>query len=471
MNKADFLNNDIFKIVGKAADELGVEAYVIGGYVRDCFLERNRFKDLDFVAVGSGIELAKKTAELLPKNCKINVFKRYGTAQIMYHSIDLEFVGARKESYSPDSRNPSVENGTLEDDQNRRDFTINAMALSLNQKTWGDLLDPFNGLADLKAKTIRTPQEPNITYSDDPLRMMRAIRFATQLNFEIDAVSFEAIRTNKERIEIISKERVAEELNKILAAPKPSVGFNLLYKTGLLDIILPDLTSLQGVEEIEGQLHKDNFHHTLEVVDNISANSENVWLRWAGLLHDIAKPKTKRFVKGTGWTFHGHEFLGAKMVHSIFKKLKLPLNEKKDFVQKIVRLSSRPIALIDDGVTDSAVRRLLFDAGDDLDELMILCEADITTKNAKRKKRYLNNFKTVREKFAQVEEKDKVRNFQPPISGELIMNTFDLKPGPEIGRIKSAIKEAILDGKIQNSFEEAEAFMIAKGKEIGLTVK
>lgn len=471
MKGAEYLEDDIFEIVGRAADDLGMPAYVIGGYVRDCFLSRSKFKDLDFVAVGSGIELAKKTAEYLPKNCKINIFKRYGTAQIVYNSIELEFVGARKESYSEDSRNPSVENGTLEDDQNRRDFTINALAISINRDSWGELLDPFNGLKDLKNELIRTPLEPNVTYSDDPLRMMRAIRFATQLEFTIDKPSFEAIKAHKNRIHIISKERIAEELNKILASPKPSIGFNLLFDSGLLDIIMPDLTRLQGVEEIEGQLHKDNFHHTLEVVDNICKKSDNLWLRWAGLLHDIAKPKTKRFVKGTGWTFHGHEFLGSKMTHGIFKKLKLPLNEKKDFVQKMIRLSSRPISLIDEGVSDSAVRRLLFDAGDDLEDLMKLCEADITTKNAKRKKRYLNNFKIVREKFSQVEEKDKVRNFQPPISGEFIMETFALSPGPEIGRIKSAIKEAILDGKIGNDFDEAKAYMLQKGNEIGLKVK
>ncbi|MCT4622810.1 MAG: CCA tRNA nucleotidyltransferase [Schleiferiaceae bacterium] len=471
MKAQEYLKHELFDYVGKAADELEIEAYVIGGYVRDCYLKRNKFKDLDFVAVGSGIELAQKTAQLLPKKVNLNVFKRFGTAQLVYKGIELEFVGARKESYSKDSRKPFVEDGSLQDDQNRRDFTINALAISINKESWGNVLDPFNGLVDLEKGIIRTPLEPNKTYSDDPLRMMRAIRFATQLDFYIEQQSFDAIRENKERIKIISKERIADELNKIMAAPKPSKGFNLLYKSGLLELILPELVKLQGVEEVEGQLHKDNFYHTLEVVDNISANSENVWLRWAGLLHDIAKPKTKRFIKGTGWTFHGHEFLGAKMVHGIFKRLKLPLNDKKDFVQKMVKLSSRPISLIDDGVTDSAVRRLLFDAGDDLEELMVLCEADITTKNAKRKKRYLNNFKTVREKFKTVEEKDRVRNFQPPVTGELIMQTFDLKPGPEIGQIKTAIKDAILEGTINNDLNEAKAYMIKKGSELGLKIR
>ena len=415
--------------------------------------------------------MAQKTAELLPGNHKLHIFKRYGTAQLVYNGFELEFVGARKESYSPDSRKPAVENGSLEDDQKRRDFTINALSIGLNKNNWGEVLDPFGGLQDLGNKIIKTPLEPSITYSDDPLRMMRAIRFATQLNFKIEEKSLAAIKENKDRIDIISKERIADELNKILAAPKPSVGFELLFSTGLLQIIMPDLVKLQGVEEIEGQLHKDNFYHTLEVVDNISRNSENVWLRWAGLLHDIAKPRTKKFVKGTGWTFHGHEFIGAKMVHGIFKSLKLPLNEKKDYVQKIVRLSSRPISLIDEGVSDSAIRRLLFEAGNDIEELMIMCEADITTKNPKRKKRYLNNFTDVRKKFIELEEKDRLRNFQPPITGENIMETFDLKPGPEIGKLKSAIREAILDGKIANDFNEAFNFMKEKGEEMGLKIK
>ncbi len=471
MKAEQYIDNAIFRTVGTAADALNLQTYVIGGYVRDSFLNRSHSKDYDFVAVGSGIELAQKTAELLPGKIKLHIFKRYGTAQLVYKGFELEFVGARKESYSPDSRKPAVENGSLEDDQKRRDFTINALSLGLNKNNWGEVLDPFGGLQDLENKIIKTPLEPSITYSDDPLRMMRAIRFATQLNFKIEEESLKAIAENKDRIEIISKERIADEINKILASPKPSIGFELLYNTGLLQIIMPYLVKLQGVEEIEGQLHKDNFYHTLEVVDNISRNSNNVWLRWAGLLHDIAKPSTKKFLKGTGWTFHGHEFMGSKMVHGIFKSLKLPLNEKKDYVQKIVRLSSRPISLIDEGVSDSAIRRLLFEAGENLEDLMILCEADITTKNTKRKKRYLNNFKDVRKKFIELEEKDRLRNFQPPITGEHIMETFDLKPGPEIGRLKSMIREAILDGKIANDFNEANAFMKEKGIEMGFKMK
>lgn len=471
MNKAEYIDRAVFKTISQAAGKLDLKAYVIGGYVRDCMLNRKHSKDLDFVTVGSGIALAKETARLLPGKPHMSIFKRFGTAQVKINELELEFVGARKESYSEDSRKPAVEDGSLKDDQNRRDFTINALAISLDEEQWGEVLDPFNGIEDLQNKIIRTPLDPDITYSDDPLRMLRAIRFATQLNFKIEEESFEAIKRNAHRIKIISKERVHTELNKILEAAKPSIGLKLLFKTGLLNMIMPDLVKLQGVEEVEGQLHKDNFYHTLEVVDNIAKASDNLWLRWAGLLHDIAKPRCKRFSKKVGWTFHGHEFIGSKMVSGIFKSLKMPLNDKMEFVRKMVRLSSRPIALIDDGVTDSAVRRLLFEAGDDIEDLMILCKADITTKNEKRKKKYQNNFIIVEQKFQEVEEKDHLRNFQPPVSGETIMQTFGLKPGPEVGQIKSAIREAILDGEIDNDVDSATAFMHKKGLKMGLEIK
>lgn len=461
------LRNKIFDVISKATNQLQVESYVIGGFVRDLVLERGEPKDVDVVAVGSGIELAHKVSELLPRKPKVQVFKNYGTAMLRAFDMEIEFVGARKESYSEESRNPEVESGTLEDDQNRRDFTINAMAISLNEGTFGQLLDPFNGLEDLKYKIIRTPLDPDITYSDDPLRMLRAIRFASQLNFKIEKHSLEAITKNKDRIRIISKERVVDELNKILLSEKPSLGFALLHKTGLLEILIPELTALEGIDEIEGQRHKDNFWHTLEVVDNISENTEDLWLRWAALLHDIGKAPTKKFDKKIGWTFHGHEFVGSKMVFKLFKRLRMPLNEKMKFVQKMVLMSSRPIVLAQE-VTDSAVRRLVFDAGENIEDLMTLCEADITTKNPRRYKKYHNNFQIVRQKIKEVEERDHIRNFQPPVSGEEIMETFNIKPSREIGIIKDAIKEAILEGEIPNEYEAAREFMLKKGKEIGL---
>lgn len=468
MNYKQSLNNPVFKTISEAAQSLGLESYVIGGFVRDLILGRNHKKDIDIVAVGSGIALAQKVSELLPNNPKVQVFKNYGTAMLRYKDIEIEFVGARKESYNFDSRKPLVENGSLEDDQNRRDFTINALALSLNEKDFGHLLDPFNGLDDLKNKIIRTPLDADITYSDDPLRMMRAIRFASQLYFEIEEKSLEAISRNKDRINIISGERIVEELNKILLSEKPSVGFLLLYKTGLLDIILPELTALNNVEEVEGHTHKNNFYHTLEVVDNISEHTENVWLRWAALLHDIGKAPTKKFNKKQGWTFHGHEFLGSKMVKKIFIRLHMPLNQKMKYVAKLVMMSSRPIVIAEEIVTDSAVRRLVFDAGEDIEDLMTLCEADITTKNPKKFQKYHNNFKIVRQKIVEVEEKDRIRNFQPPISGEEIMEIFNIKPSREIGILKEAVKEAILEGEIPNEYQAAYDFVLDRAKKLGL---
>ena len=468
MNYKQALQHPIFEIITEASQLLKVDSYVIGGFVRDFLLKRGQAKDIDVVAVGSGIELAKQVSKLLPNKPQVQVFKTYGTAMLRYNDLEIEFVGARKESYTKDSRNPIVENGTLEDDQNRRDFTINALALSLNTETFGDLLDPFNGVKDLENCIIKTPLNPDITYSDDPLRMLRAIRFATQLNFKIESASLASISKNSNRIEIITKERIVVELNKILESPVPSVGFLHLEQTGLLEYILPEITALKGIDEVEGQKHKDNFYHTLEVVDNIANHTNNVWLRWAALLHDIGKAPTKRFSKKVGWTFHGHEFEGSRMVYHLFKRLKMPLNDKMKFTQKMVFMSSRPIVLAQDIVTDSAVRRLVFDAGDFVDDLMTLCEADITTKNPKKFNKYHNNFKIVREKIIEVEEKDHVRNFQPPVSGEEIMATFNLKPSKEIGIIKETIKEAILDGKIPNEHKAAFNLMLEKGKILGL---
>ncbi|MDG1572363.1 HD domain-containing protein [Robiginitalea sp. M366] len=462
------LKDPIFKEVSLAAKALGLEAYVIGGFVRDYLLGREQKQDIDFVAVGSGIALARAVAKRLPGHPKVSVFKNFGTAMVQHQGMQLEFVGARKESYQRDSRKPLVEDGTLEDDQQRRDFTINALALSLGEEDFGRLLDPFNGLKDLENALIRTPLEPETTYSDDPLRMIRAIRFAAQLGFRIHRDSLNAISIQKDRIRIVSRERITDELHKILLTPKPSEGLGLLHKTGLLEYILPELVALQGIEEREGQRHKDNFWHTLEVVDNISRTTDNLWLRWAALLHDIGKAPTKRFDAKIGWTFHGHEYVGSKMVYKLFKRLRLPLNEKMKYVQKLVMMSSRPIVLSNDYVTDAAVRRLVFDAGDDVEDLMTLCEADITTKNPKKQKRYLKNFRLVREKIQEVEERDRIRNFQPPVSGEEIMETFGLQPCREIGIIKEAIKEAILEGEIPNAHGAARDYMIRKGREIGL---
>ena len=471
MNYKQALDNKIFEIISKAATTLSFECYVIGGFVRDIILNRNSKKDIDIVAVGSGIELAEKVAYLLPNKPKVQIFKNYGTAMLNYQGIDIEFVGARKESYTYDSRNPVVENGTLQDDQNRRDFTINALAISLNPVNYGELLDPFNGVNDLENKVIKTPLDPDITFSDDPLRMLRGIRFANQLDFEINEECLNSITKNAERIKIISGERIVDELNKILLTNKPSKGFLLLYKTGLLDIILPELTALNNVEEIEGQTHKNNFYHTLEVVDNICPNTDDVWLRWAALLHDIGKSPTKKFNKKQGWTFHGHEFLGGKMVKKIFERLHMPLNNKMKFVQKMVMMSSRPIVLSQDLVTDSAVRRLVFDAGEDVENLMTLCAADITTKNPTKFKKYHNNFELVHKKIVEVEAKDSIRNFQPPISGEEIMAIFDLKPSREIGILKEAVKEAILEGEISNEYNAAYEFVLKRAKKLGLEKK
>lgn len=465
----DFLNHTIFKTIARISNEMGVETYVIGGFVRDSFLKRPS-SDIDIVVLGSGIEMAMQVAHALDSSIQVKVFKNFGTAMFHFRgekNWEVEFVGARKESYRLDSRKPIVEDGSLEDDQKRRDFTINALAFSLNKKNFGEMIDPFGGLSDMEQKCIKTPLNPDITYSDDPLRMMRAIRFASQLNFKIETESFLAINRNAHRIQIVSKERVVEELNKIILSSKPSVGFNLLDKSGLLSYVFPQLLALKGTETVNGIGHKDNFYHTLEVLDNLSKHSNDLWLRWAAILHDIAKPTTKRFVDGQGWTFHGHEFKGAKMVPKIFDSLKLPMNEKMRFVQKLVLLHLRPIVLSQEIVTDSAIRRLLFDAGNEIDDLMTLCEADITSKNESKVQKFLNNFKLVREKLIEIEEKDRIRNWQPPISGELIMQVFDIKPSKEVGWIKDAIRNAILDGVIGNGFQEAYDFMLSKGKELG----
>lgn len=467
-NYTEALQNPIFEIVKKSAEQLGVEAYVIGGFVRDFLLKRGNQQDIDIVCVGSGIELANLVANSLPKKTKVQIFKTYGTAMLKYNGVDVEFVGARKESYNEDSRNPIVESGTLEDDQMRRDFTINAMAFSLCPDNYGNLIDPFGGVRDLDSKTIKTPLDPEITYNDDPLRMLRAVRFATQLNFRINRASLDAIEKLGDRLKIISRERVADEVNKIMLSPKPSSGFITLYKTGILERLLPELTVLNNVEEIEGQSHKNNFYHTLEVLDNLAANTDNLWLRWAALLHDIGKAPTKKFMQKQGWTFHGHEFKGSKMVKNIFERLHLPTNTILKYVQKLVMMSSRPIILAED-VTDSAVRRLIFDAGEDIEDLMLLCEADITTKNPAKFKRYHSNFQVVRQKMVEVEERDQIRNFQPPISGEQIMEMFNLKPSREVGILKETIKEAILEGEIPNSYEAAYKLLTDKASMLGLT--
>ncbi len=463
-------NFKLFTLISNVAQEKNQSVFLVGGYVRDLLLKRDQPTDIDFVTEGSGIELAKNVAAAINPKLKVSVFKTYGTAMFKYSGLDLEFVGARKESYHQDSRKPAVETGTLEDDQKRRDFTINALAISLNKTDVGQLIDPFDGVLDIQNKIIRTPLEPSQTYSDDPLRMMRAIRFATTLDFKIEHNSLRAIKKEAQRIKIVSVERIMVEFNKIMAAKKPSIGLKLLEQTDLLPLILPELTALKGIEEVEGQTHKDNFWHTLEVVDNIAENTDNLWLRWAALLHDVGKAPTKRFVAGSGWTFHGHEFLGSKMVKSIFYRLKLPLGADMKYVQKLVKLSSRPIALIDEGTSDSALRRLLFDAGDDLEDLFILNKADITTKNAKKQEKFKRNFEEVAQKIKEVEEKDQIRNFQPPISGEEIMEMFGISPGREIGILKEKVKEAILEGDIANDKEAARAFVIKEAKTIGLEI-
>jgi tRNA nucleotidyltransferase/poly(A) polymerase len=457
----------IFELIKESAIELGFPTYVVGGYVRDRLLARES-KDMDIVCVGSGIELAQQLSSKLRPIPRLTIFKRFGTAMIKHKDLEIEFVGARKESYSHDSRKPAVENGNLEDDQNRRDFTINALAVSLNEENFGEIIDPFNGLHHLELKIIKTPLDPGKTFSDDPLRMLRGIRFSCQLGFTIDENTLESISKYKNRIKIISKERIISELEKILASDKPSVGFKQLFDTGLLELIFPEMAKLYGVDFIDGKGHKDNFYHTLEVVDNISRNTDNIWLRWAAVFHDIAKPPTKRFNKQTGWTFHGHEALGAIMVPKIFKQLKLPLDHKMKYVQKLVRLHLRPISLTKENITDSAIRRLLFEAGEDIEDLMTLCKADITSKNKNKVKRYLENYELVQQKLVEIEENDKLRNWQPPISGEHIMETFKIGPCREVGIIKTAIREAILDGDIKNDFEEAHNYMIEKAKEINL---
>ena len=464
-----YLDHKIFAMISEVADELNVECYVIGGFVRDLFLQR-KSEDIDVVVIGSGIELAEKLSKRI-KGSKLSVFKNFGTAQIKWKNLEVEFVGARKESYRADSRKPIVEDGTLEDDQNRRDFTINALALCLNKERFGELIDPFDGISDIKNKIIKTPLNPDVTFNDDPLRMMRCIRFSAQLQFYIEENTFEAISRVKERISIISKERIVDELNKIMASKIPSIGFELLKRSGLLELIMPDLYKLCGIEEKGGRAHKDNFLHTMQVLDSIASKSDNLWLRWAALFHDIGKPVSKRWDNRVGWTFHNHDFVGAKMIPKIFSQMKLPQNEKMKYVQKMVALHMRPIALVEEEVTDSAVRRLLFDAGDDIEDLMLLCDADITSKNLEKVRRYQDNYRIVRNKLTEIEQKDKIRNFQPPVSGEEIMKVFDLTPGREIGVIKNAIKDAVLDGEIANEHDAAYQYMLKKAAELGLHPK
>ena len=473
---AQLLDTRVFHLIGDVADEMGVETYVVGGYVRDLFLERPS-KDIDVVVVGSGIGLAEAVAARMGKGAHVSVFRNFGTAQIHWHGEEVEFVGARKESYSHDSRKPIVEDGTLEDDQQRRDFTINAMAVCLNRERFGELIDPFDGIWDLQDRLIATPLDPDITFSDDPLRMMRCIRFATQLNFEIEPETLEALHRNRERIRIISQERIIDELQKIMASDSPARGWELLFQCGLLDIIFPELAAMQGVETVAGRAHKDNFWHTLEVLTNVvralrddpTERADNgLWLRWAALLHDIGKPKTKRWDAQQGWTFHNHNFVGEKMIPHIFRRMKMPMDERMKYVQKLVSLHMRPIVIADEEVTDSAVRRLLFEAGDDIDDLMLLCEADITSKNEQRKQRFLDNFRLVRQKLIDLEERDRIRNFQPPVSGEEIMQRFHLPPCREVGTLKSAVKDAILDGVIPNEHDAALQFVIEKARKMGL---
>lgn len=469
INLSQNKNLKLFKLISKTAEDSGLSVYIVGGYVRDLLMKRAAPTDIDFVTEGSGIALAQSVAAAIDPETKVSVFKTYGTAMFRYQGLELEFVGARKESYNAESRNPSVEQGTLEDDQKRRDFTINAMAISLNQENFGELVDPFHGVEDMEKRILRTPLEPEQTYSDDPLRMMRAVRFAATLGFSIEENSLEAIKKEAHRIKIVTIERIMVEFNKIMLSEKPSTGLKIMKDTGLLELIIPELTALEGIEEVEGQTHKDNFWHTLEVVDNISQNTENLWLRWAALLHDIGKAPTKKFVKGTGWTFHGHEFLGSKMVKTLFQRLKLPLGKDMKYVQKMVKLSSRPIALISDEASDSALRRMLFDAGEDLEDLFTLCKADITTKNAQKQEKFKKNFEYVAQKIKEVEEKDHIRNFQPPITGEEIMEMFNLAPGREIGILKERVKEAILEGNIPNEKEAAREFVLQEAKKMKLT--
>jgi len=462
------LEHRIFKVISDVSDDLNIKSYVVGGFVRDLILDKSLKKDIDIMCIGSGIELAKSVKQILGKEIKLSIFKRFGTAMITYDNLQVEFVGSRKESYSSDSRKPSVKTGNFMDDMLRRDFTINTLVIRLNKKYFGELIDTFGGLDDLKNKLIKTPAKPDKTFSDDPLRMLRAIRFSSQLNFKIDVGTQKSIKKNSNRLEILSSERIADEINKILMCETPSNGFKDLEKLNLLNYILPELIDLKGIEEVEGQTHKDNFYHTLEVVDNISKKTDNLWLRWAALLHDIGKAPTKKFSKKNGWTFYGHEFIGSKMVKKIFKRLNLPLNEKLKYVQKIVMMSSRPIILSEHIVTDSAVRRLIYDAGNEIDDLLTLCEADITTKNLKKSIKYQNNFKIVRQKIKDVEERDSIRNFQPPITGEIIMTYFKIKPCKEIGIIKEKIKNSILDGDIKNDYKEAHNLMIKIGNSLGL---